>query len=165
MTTALDLVEPLIEKWERFEPRPYLCPANRWTIGFGTTRYPNGVKVGPNDKPITIETARLYSQISAARVYTSLKPLVRITLGLHRWAALIDLGYNIGVGAHDGIKGDLADSTLLAKLNRQDFDGAREQFRVWNKIRDKDGKHVVSQGLVNRRNDEIALWNTPDAAA
>jgi len=27
----------LIEKYEGFSAVPYLCPANKWTIGFGNT--------------------------------------------------------------------------------------------------------------------------------
>jgi lysozyme len=47
-------------------------------------------------------------------------------------------------------------STLLRLLNQGQYDQVPAQLRRWN----MDSGHVV-QGLVNRRNKEIDLWNTP----
>ncbi len=35
----------LIREFEGFVANAYLCPAKVWTIGIGTTAYPNGAKV------------------------------------------------------------------------------------------------------------------------
>ena len=35
----------LIKKYEGFSSKPYMCPANVPTIGYGSTYYPNGTKV------------------------------------------------------------------------------------------------------------------------
>jgi len=35
----------LISKWEGYYANAYLCPANVWTIGYDTTRWPNGQAV------------------------------------------------------------------------------------------------------------------------
>lgn len=49
----------LIEKYEGFSAVPYLCPANKWTIGFGNTFYADGHPVASNDAPLTKEQARI----------------------------------------------------------------------------------------------------------
>jgi lysozyme len=81
---------------------------------------------------------------------------------VHQAAALLCLAYNVGVGAHDGVKGDLADSTLLARFNAGNFTGAADQFLVWNKAR-VGGKLVVLPGLDTRRHVERDLFLTLDA--
>ena len=48
----------IIRKFEGLKLQAYLCPANVWTIGYGSTFYENGSKVQPGDK-ITIERADL----------------------------------------------------------------------------------------------------------
>ena len=50
----------LIKKYEGFSSKPYLCPAGVATIGYGTTRYPDGTKVSMVDEPITEEQATAY---------------------------------------------------------------------------------------------------------
>jgi lysozyme len=158
MKTWLEIATPIIMKWEGFRAAPYLCSAGKWTIGYGTIKYPNGVKVKQTDKPITPAIAASYLEASAKRVYQSLLPLVHQACQQHEWAALDILAYNVGVGTHDGKKGDLADSTLLAKLNRGDRAGAADQFLVWNKIHDKNGKVVALDGLTTRRKEERLIF-------
>jgi LysM repeat protein len=67
----------------------------------------------------------------------------------NQFDAMVSFAYNIGTKGFDG-------SSALAKLNAGDSAGAAEAMKLWNK---SDGK--VNQGLVNRRNDEVALFNTP----
>ena len=43
----------LIEKFEGFSSIPYICPAGKPTIGFGSTFYEDGTPVKMTDKPIT----------------------------------------------------------------------------------------------------------------
>lgn len=155
------LARPLIQKWESFISKPYLCPAGKWTIGFGSTRYSNGTKVTEHDKPIDQSFAGILLVGSMRRVREDLEPCLTRTPTIHQGAAFIILAYNIGVGAHDGIKGDLADSTLLAKFNAGDIESAAEHFLDWVWIH-KDGKPEKLQGLINRRMEEKALFLTPD---
>ena len=61
--------------------------------------------------------------------------------------AMVSLAYNIGTPAFDR-------STALAKLNAGDTAGAADAMKLFNK---SGGQ--VNQGLVNRRNDEVALFN------
>ena len=68
-----------------------------------------------------------------------------VPLTQNQFDALVSLTYNIGSGAFNN-------STLL-KLNKGDYQGAADQFLVWNKA---DGK--VMKGLVRRREAERALF-------
>jgi lysozyme len=62
-----------------------------------------------------------------------------------RAAALISFAYNVGIGA-------LESSTLRKRVNANDWLGAVEQIKRW----DKAGG-VVLKGLVRRREAEAAL--------
>jgi LysM repeat protein len=77
---------------------------------------------------------------------------VKVPLNQNQFDALVSLSYNIGA---DGFKG----STVLKKLNSGDYAGAAQAMKMWNK-----SGGAVMQGLVNRRNDEVALFNSGGAA-
>jgi lysozyme len=70
-------------------------------------------------------------------------------LNQNQFDALVSFAFNVGDGA-------FRSSTLLRLLNQGQYDQVPAQLRRWN----MDNGHVV-QGLINRRNKEIALWNTP----
>ena len=59
--------------------------------------------------------------------------------------AIVDFTYNLGVGR-------LQTSTLRRKLNEEDWEGAKEQLRLWVR-----GGGRVLPGLVRRREAEIKL--------
>lgn len=168
------LVKPFIKGWEKFASKPYLCPANKWTIAWGITAYPptGAKKVKPTDYPSGIPedfaNVCLTSAISRIEVefcegFGPIKgALIKHDPTAHQLAALISLAFNVGVGCHDGIRGDLADSTLLQKYNAGDLAGAAEQFLVWNKAH-VDGALTVLNGLTNRRRAEKAMFEMEDA--
>jgi lysozyme len=158
------LAEPIIMEFEGFRSKPYLCPAGVPTIGYGTTKYPDGRKVTLADKPCAEVEARVYLEFSMRRVLGDLQASKAVARSptVHQAAALLSLAYNVGVGAHDGVKGDLADSTLLARFNADDIQGAAAQFLVWNKAR-VNGVLTALSGLTKRRAAERALFETPDA--
>ena len=63
-----------------------------------------------------------------------------------RLDALVSFAFNVGLGT-------LQRSTLRQKHNRGDYEGAAEEFMKFTKAGGK-----VLRGLVNRRNDERALY-------
>ena len=135
----------LIREFEGFVASAYLCPANVWTIGIGTTVYPNGTKVKKGDK-CTQEQALEYLQHDLKSFEKTVNDSVKVPLSQNQFDALVSLSYNIGSGAFKS-------STLLKKLNAKDYAGAADQFLVWNK-----GGGKVLKGLVRRRNAERALF-------
>ena len=135
----------LIAQFEGCYLQAYLCPANVWTIGIGTTIYPNGVKVKKGDK-CTLEQAHEYLAHDMIEFEKTVNDSVKVPLSQNQFDALVSLAYNIGSGA-------FKNSTLLKKLNAKDYAGAADQFLVWNK-----GGGKVLKGLVRRREAERALF-------
>lgn len=137
----------LLAEFEDLRLNAYLDSAGIPTIGFGTIQYPNGKKVKMGDK-ITKEQALEYKKYDLHRFEKAVNEYVKVPLTQNQHDALVLLSYNIGTNA-------LKNSTLLKKLNNKDYNGAAEQFLVWNKA---GGKKV--QGLVNRRQKEKQLFST-----
>ncbi|SEO34068.1 lysozyme [Acinetobacter sp. yr461] len=116
-----------------------------WTIGYGTTRYPNGKRVSEGDR-CTLEQAKTYMQHDLKIFEHAVNSSVKVPLKQNQFDALVSLTYNIGVGA-------FKHSTLLKKLNSGDYKEAANQFDVWVNA---GGKRL--QGLVNRRAMEKKLF-------
>ncbi|MDP9801934.1 lysozyme [Acinetobacter calcoaceticus] len=116
-----------------------------WTIGYGTTRYPNGKRVSEGDR-CSLEQAKTYMQHDLKIFERAVSSSVTVPLKQHQFDALVSLTYNIGVGA-------FKHSTLLKKLNSGDYKEAANQFDVWVNA---GGKRL--QGLVNRRAMEKKLF-------
>lgn len=132
---------------------PYICPAGYPTQGYGTVWRPDGRKVTMDDAPITRETALQW--LTSELLHKYAPGTVRQCPGLLVLAtqsgdwrtlnAIVDFAYNLGVGR-------LQTSTLRRKLNEQDWEGAKEQLRLWVR-----GGGRVLPGLVRRRQAEIQL--------
>jgi lysozyme len=73
---------------------------------------------------------------------------VKVPLTQNQFNALVDFAFNVGDTA-------FRESTLLKLLNQKQYDAIPEQMRRW--VHDNG---IRVPGLVNRREKEIALWNT-----
>ena len=135
----------LICGFEGLELKAYDDGVGIWTIGFGTTIYPNGVKVKRGDT-CTIEQAKAYMAYDLKKFESAVNNAVTVPINQNQFDALVSLAYNIGTNA-------FKNSTLVKKLNAGDIRGAAAQFDVWNK-----GGGKVMQGLVNRRAVERKLF-------
>lgn len=136
----------IIKEFEGFRAKPYLCPAKVPTIGYGSTKYPDGKRVTLADAPITEHRAGEIVMATLAEYEGAVNRLVRVPLSQHQFDALVDFAYNCGVG-------NLEKSTLLKLLNAGDYKGAAAQFGAWVK-----GGGVVLPGLVRRRAAERKLF-------
>ena len=116
-----------------------------WTIGFGTTVYPNGIKVKKGDT-CTEAQAKAYMAYDLKKFESAVNNAVKVPLNQNQFDALVSLAYNIGTDA-------FSKSTLVKKLNANNIRGAADQFDVWVNA---GGKRM--QGLVNRRAREKALF-------
>jgi lysozyme len=74
---------------------------------------------------------------------------VKVPLTDYQYAALVSFVFNIGVNAFAG-------STLLRLLNQGAYIHVPEQMKRWI----YDNGEIV-QGLINRRDKEIEMWNGP----
>lgn len=124
--------------------RPYLCPANVPTIGYGATRYEDGVRVSLNDPPITARRAEELLQWELSKVLLSVNKYCP-GQPTNVQAALIDFTFNLGSGR-------LAASTLRKRINAGDYAGSQVELMRWTKANGK-----VLNGLVKRRAAECLL--------
>lgn len=106
------------------------------TIGFGTT---DGVKMGDSTTPVKALT-RALSDVQ--KFEGALKTCVKVPLHQYEYDAYINLTYNIGGRA-------FCSSTLVKKLNAQDYAGACKEILRWDKASGR-----VVKGLTNRRQKE-----------
>jgi GH24 family phage-related lysozyme (muramidase) len=98
-TSYLDKAADLIAEFEGYRGQPYKCPAGVWTIGYGTTYYPDGTLVTPRDAAISKQRARelLDNHIDNAVVpiLSSKIPTWGI-MSSNQKAALVSFAYNLG---------------------------------------------------------------------
>ena len=141
--------EELCARFEGFSPSPYRCPAGVWTIGYGTTRYPDGQPVREGDAPVSMTHARELLAHDLAGAEAAVARLVTVPLNKNERAALVSFTYNVGTKALSG-------STLLLRLNKGDRIGAAGEFQRWCK-----GGGKVLPGLVKRRAEEANLFQRP----
>lgn len=151
----------LLKHWEGFKLEAYKDVGGVWTIGYGHT----GPEVHSGMKITTpVAEALLREDIKeaekAVRQICDSDPVEeeKLELSNNQYSALVCFVYNIGAMAFEG-------STLasyLADTLTEELDPAyvATQLRRWNKVKGR-----IVQGLVNRREAEIKLWYTPDAAS
>ena len=116
-----------------------------WTIGFGTIKYPNGVRVKRGDK-CTEAQAEQYLRNDLIKFENAVNRLVKVPLNQNQFDALISFTYNLG-------ETNLNSSTLLKKLNTKDYAGAAKELLRWNRA----GGRILN-GLVKRRKIEMELF-------
>lgn len=142
----------LVKHFEGCKLTAYLCPAGVWTIGYGHTGSVDGVKVGPG-MTITQEKAEELLNKELESFGATVDNMVSVPLTPNQRAALTSFAYNVGPNA-------FRESTLRRKLNSGDYEGAKEQFMVWTKHKDKNGNKVDSAGLIRRRRAEATYFDT-----
>ncbi len=149
-------IKEFIKKWEGFKTGPYLCSAGVPTIGFGSTLYPNGVRVTLKDAAITKQRAEEIFDWHLALFEKEVNSLlINVPVSQNQFDALLSFAYNVGTDIdQDSIAEGLGDSTLLKKVkaNVNDVSIAKE-FMKWNK-----SKGVVSKGLTLRRKQEADIY-------
>ena len=138
---------------------PYLDPVNIWTIGWGhAIRYQNRYLKGDADKAlvkslypqgITVDQAVALLHGDLVNAGRDVASVVGVPLSDNQFGALTSFTFNLGVG-------NLSSSTLLKKLNVQDFAGAADEFPRWARA----GGQLLP-GLVKRRAAERELFLKP----
>lgn len=95
------------------------------TIGFGTT---GGVRMGDTTTPVKA----LERKLSDVQKYEgAIKQCVKVPLHQYEYDAYINLAYNIGPNA-------FCTSTIVKRLNAQDYPGACDAILMWKRVGDVD---------------------------
>lgn len=133
----------LIKKHESLKLHSYLCPAGKWTIGYGsTTKVKEGMTITPEQAE-----QRLAFDLDGAEA--AVNNYVKVPLTQPQFDALVSFVFNVGAGAFQS-------STLLAVLNQGDYKGAAAQFKRW-----EYGGGKVLAGLSKRRKEEAIMFMKP----
>jgi lysozyme len=139
----------LIKSFEGFSSKPYLCPANVPTIGYGSTRYSDKRKVTTQDQPISKVAATQLLADTLGQYEQAVDAYCVDTITQNQFDALVSFAYNLG-------NGNLKASTLLKKVNADPNDPTiKDEFLKWNKAAGK-----VLAGLTKRRTAEAELYFT-----
>ena len=136
----------IIKSFEGISLKPYLCPANVWTVGYGATRSSTGGPIDLDMEPIseTEAEALLLHDLGSSEGWVS--RLIKTALTENQYSALTSFTFNVGAGA-------LQRSTLRMKLNRGEYQGAADEFPKWRIA----GSRILA-GVVRRRAAGRALF-------
>jgi len=137
----------LIKSFEGLKLKPYLCPANVPTVGYGSTFYENGKKVKLTDPSITEQRASELLLDSLKGFERYVDSYCRDDINQNQFDALVSFCYNLGPA-------NLKSSTLLKKANVNPNDPTiAQEFLRWNKA----GGRAL-KGLTKRRQAESDLY-------
>lgn len=133
-------------RFEGCRLKAYQDSAGIWTIGYG---HIEGVKAGDT---CSQEQADAWLESDLMRVVAQLNRDLKVRVTQGEFDALVDFAFNLGLHA-------LEHSTLWAKLNAGDIEGAAKEFPRWSHA---GGVEVA--GLLRRRLAEQAEFLGKDAA-
>ena len=152
-----DKSKKLLMEWEGFKGEMYKDSAGLATIGVGhlltqeeLALYEVALDDGSRvkfDGGLTDEQVLSLLAVDMRRFEKAVTDAVTVSLTQNQCDALVIFCFNVGISAFRG-------STLLKVLNQGRFSEVPGELRKWSKARG-----VVIQGLVNRREKEIGLWN------
>ena len=145
-----------IVAWEGFKPRAYHDAAGKLTIGVGHLLTQSELSSGKIR--IQGEAVRYAAGLSDRQVLdllgqdlkwaeNAVNECVEVGLQQNQFDALVSFCFNVGATA-------FKNSTLLRRLNQGGYEEVPVQLRRWVHC-----SGAVVAGLVNRREQEIVLWN------
>lgn len=133
-----------IKRFENFSAKPYLCQSGKATIGYGTTRYPNGVRVKLTDEPITKEQAEIYFENDLRAAEKIVNRKITVPLPQVCFDMLVSHTQNGG-----------GSETLFRLINQRADISLIEDWWTTRYIM-ANGKK--SNGLIRRRKEEFTLF-------
>ena len=116
------------------------------TVGFGTTTRPDGSPVQMGDRTDPVQALQRKAR-DIEKFEGALKTCVRVPLYQAEYDGYVDLAYNIGSGAFCG-------STIVKRLNAQDYAGACDAILMWRRVGGQDCSQPgnrICWGLWERR--------------
>ncbi len=137
----------LISEFEGLRLKAYLDAVKIPTIGYGTTRYPDGSKVKLGDACTESEANQWLDYFIAKKIFPILIPAIKVEINNNMFCALVSLAYNIGP---TGAKNSQPVKALNAGKSKLE---AADGFLVHNRAGGK-----VLRGLTRRRKAERELF-------
>ena len=111
----------IVKSFEGISLKSYLCPANVWTVGYGATVGSDGRSIDPDMEAISEDEAEalLIRDLESSEGWV--RRLIKAALTENQFSALTSFTFNVGAGA-------LQRSTLRMKHNREEYQGAADEF-------------------------------------
>ena len=156
----------LMHQYEGYRTKPYLCPAQIWTIGYGHVLYQDQIRLPVvrkegytgmirSEYPLKPEDNRVWSKEEIYKLFDA--DIASFERGVLRLApavagrqgafdACVSFAFNAGVGAFQR-------SSIRMKINRGDWEGAADALLLYCMA---GGKILL--GLKKRRDAERALF-------
>jgi GH24 family phage-related lysozyme (muramidase) len=152
-TAYLQTAAEIIKDFEGFRGQPYKCAAGVYTVGFGSTYYPDGTLVGPTDSPVSRERA---TEIMNYHIDNAVVPVLERTVPT--WsvmsggqkAAILDFAYNLGAHFYGGNNFKTITKALSKKENWPQVPAALMLY--------VNPGSSFETGLRRRREAEGKLW-------
>jgi lysozyme len=148
-TSVSDKCISLIKQSEGLSLKAYPDPAtggDPWTIGYGTTVYPDGRPVKPGDSISKAQAEEYLKSDVNKKFLPGVHRSVKVPVTQEMVDALVSFSYNVGSSA-------MGSSTLVKDLNAEKYELAASRFLDWTKA---NGKELP--GLVTRRGNEKSLF-------
>lgn len=134
----------LVKHFESLYLKAYRDPVGIWTIGWGHTGLKHNDGTVYAGRTITKAEAEKLLAYDMQQFEQRVVSLVKVPLTDDQFAALVSFDFNTG---------GLGRSTLLKKLNQNDYKGAAAELPKWNRAGGK-----VLKGLTRRRLSEQKLF-------
>lgn len=138
----------LIAEFEGYRSTAYLCPGNVWTIGFGTTKYPNGTPVKQGDSCTREQAIAFKEHDNIRKTNNVMKFHPHYNWNQNEFDALVSFAYNVG---------SIDQLTQWGKRTKSQIAEAMLLYVT--------SKGVRLAGLVRRRETERVLFLTPTESA
>ena len=143
-----------LKELESFSAEPYNDQAGNATIGYGHLMHRGPFTKDEADIRISVKKAET-DLIDEVSVYAhELSRFIKVPVNQNQFDALVLWTYNCGLGA-------MQKSSWLKALNKGDYLGVPALMKLYDKIRNKEGNLIVSNGLMYRREEEAKLFVEP----
>ena len=136
----------MIRHHEGVRVKPYQDAIGLWTVGVGHLIGDGKTLPDEWNRTLTMGEVDEILRKDLARFEAGVERLCPTGLTQSRFDALVSISFNCGLG-------NLQRSSIRMKHNRGEFEDAADSFLLYNKAGGK-----IFKGLVNRRNDERALY-------
>lgn len=119
-TSYLNIASEIIAEFEGYRGQPYKCPAGVWTIGYGTTYYPDGTLVNFGDSSISMAKAR---ELLNYHIDNAIVPILSSkiptwgVMNKNQKAAIVSFAYNLGSHFYGGPNFKTITKALSTKEN------------------------------------------------
>jgi lysozyme len=140
----------LIKQFEGCKLKPYLCPAKKWTVGYGHVLGNGATLAEADNRTFTKEEVDGFLKSDLVRFERGVLRYCTVPLTQFQFDALVSWSYNLGLGT-------LQRSTMRQKILRQDGEAASKELLKYDKV---GGKAV--KGLTRRRQAEYRLFTQLD---